>query len=88
MGRGTLLSDPVIEGIAQKYGVSVGQVVLAWDAARSVLPIPKASSQARQQENLAALDISLDADDVAAITQLGKPDGRMQDQDPAVYEEF
>jgi diketogulonate reductase-like aldo/keto reductase len=50
--------------------------------------IPKASSTVRQRENLESLQLELSADEVAAITGLGRPDGRRKDQDPAVYEEF
>ena len=63
-------------------------MVLAWDIAREIVPIPKATSPARQVENLGALNVRLDAEDVVAITRLGRPDGRMKNQDPAVYEEF
>ncbi len=86
--RGGVLDDPVITQIAEKHGATPGQVVLAWDIAREILPIPKAASPVRQIENLGALDVTLDADDVAAITALGRPDGRMKGQDPAIYEEF
>ena len=86
--RGELLSDPVITEIAAKHGATTGQVVLAWHIARDILAIPKAFSPARQLENLGALELQLDPAEVEAITALGRPDGRMRDQDPAVYEEF
>ena len=86
--RGEVLDNPIITDIAAKHGATAGQVVLAWDIARRIVPIPKAASAKRQEENLGALGVDLDGDDVAAITAMGKPDGRMKDQDPAVYEEF
>ena len=52
------------------------------------MPLPKSSSPERQRQNLGALDVRLSDDDVAAITALGRPDGRLKDQDPAAYEEF
>ena len=89
LGRGNeMLSDPVIRRIADAHGVGLGQVVLAWAVARGVIPIPKAASQARQLENLAAVSLVLDPAEIAAITALGRPDGRMAGQDPATYEEF
>ena len=52
------------------------------------LPLPKASSPERQVENLEAPSVTLSGDDIDAITALGRPDGRINDQDPATYEEF
>ena len=57
-------------------------------AARGVVPLPKSQNPTRQRENLAAAGISLAEDEVEAITALGRHDGRLNDQDPAVYEEF
>jgi hypothetical protein len=34
------------------------------------------------------VELELTAQEIAAITALGRPDGRRKDQDPAVYEEF
>ncbi|WOF22405.1 aldo/keto reductase [Microbacterium betulae] len=89
LGRGNdLLEDPVVAGIAAAHDVTPGQTVLAWAIARGAIPLPKAASDARQDENLGALDVTLTDDEVASITALGRPDGRLADQDPAEYEEF
>lgn len=89
LGRaGEVMTDPVITDIAADVGATPGQVILAWEIARGVLPIPKATSDARQQENLDALKVALSTDQVDRITALGRHDGRRKDQDPAVYEEF
>ncbi|UEA58853.1 aldo/keto reductase [Gordonia otitidis] len=89
LGRGNdLLTNPVITGIAERVDASPGQVVLAWQVARGALPLPKASSPERQVENLEAPSVTLSGDDIDAITALGRPDGRINDQDPATYEEF
>ncbi len=42
--RGELLEDPAITALAASHGVTPGQIVLAWEVARGVVPIPKASS--------------------------------------------
>ncbi|MGK9219609.1 MULTISPECIES: aldo/keto reductase [unclassified Microbacterium] len=89
LGRGNdLLENEVIVDIARKHGATPGQTVLAWAIARVSIPIPKAASDERQLENLGALEVELDEDDIAAITALGHADGRLADQDPAEYEEF
>lgn len=89
LGRGNdLLTNPVITGIADRVDASPGQVVLAWQVARGALPLPKASSPERQVENLKAPSVTLSDEDVDSITALGRPDGRINDQDPATYQEF
>lgn len=89
IGRGNeILSEPVIGEIAEKYGKDPAAIVLAWNVARKVVPLPKATSDGHQLSNLAAGSIRLSADEIDAITALGRPDGRIKDQDPATYEEF
>ncbi|MFT8396729.1 aldo/keto reductase [Propionibacterium sp.] len=89
LGHGNdLLKNPVITKIAAAHSATPGQVVLAWDNARGVVPIPKASSSARQLENLGHTKVTLSDEEVVEITGLGRPDGRLEGQDPASYEEF
>lgn len=89
LGRaGDVLIDPTIKKIADQHGVSSGEVILAWHVAVGSIPIPKASSDERQTQNLAAASLELTEEDISTITALGRPDGRIADQDPAVYEEF
>ncbi|MCZ7374916.1 aldo/keto reductase [Micromonospora sp. WMMC250] len=89
LGHGNdLQQHPVIVEIANAHGVSPAQTILAWHVARRVIPLPKAASPQRQVENLDVFGITLTDAQVEAITALGRPDGRLSDQDPAVYEEF
>ncbi|MGC5075501.1 aldo/keto reductase [Agrococcus sp. DT81.2] len=89
LGRGNdLLEQPEIVEIAAAHDATAGQVALAWAIARGAVPLPKAASEARRRENLGAIDVALSDDEIAAITAFGRPDGRLGDQDPAVYEEF
>lgn len=89
LGRGNdLLDRDDIGAIARDHGATPGQVVLAWQIARGAIPLPKAASDERQVENLGTLDVTLTDTEVAAITALGRPDGRLAGQDPATYEEF
>ncbi|WP_406064158.1 aldo/keto reductase [Micromonospora sp. NBC_00860] len=89
LGHGNdLQQHPVVVEIAAAHGVSPAQAILAWHVARQVIPLPKAASPQRQAENLNVFGIKLTDAQVEAITALGRPDGRLSDQDPAVYEEF
>lgn len=89
LGRGNdLLGREDIREIADAHDATPGQVVLAWQVARGAIPLPKAASDERQLENLAACELTLTDAELATITALGRPDGRLADQDPADYEEF
>jgi pyridoxine 4-dehydrogenase len=77
-GPKQLAADPAIAGVAEKHGASPSQVALAWLLARydRILLIPGTTSVAHLEENLAAGDIELDADDLATLEgaqQIGSP---------------
>lgn len=60
---------PALEGIAAGKGVTPAQVALAWvlHQGEDIVPIPGTKRVKYLEENLAALDISLSADDLAAL---------------------
>jgi diketogulonate reductase-like aldo/keto reductase len=89
LGRANhLLKDPSLQGIAERLGKSIPQVILRWHYQLGTIALPKASSEERQRENLSLFDFALSADDLAVIARLASPTGRINNQDPAVYEEF
>src|SRR4029077_13524413 len=69
-----LFEDPVVQEVARAPQVTPGQAVLRWHVELGVVPLPRSSSRARQRENLDVLGFSLTAEEVAAITTLGRPD--------------
>lgn len=83
-----ILSHDVLQQIAATHHVSVPQVVLRWEIQLGVLPIPKSGHIARQEANFAVFDFTLSQTEMAAINALTQVDGRMKNQDPAVYQEF
>ncbi|MGV8908458.1 MAG: aldo/keto reductase [Propionicimonas sp.] len=85
---GEVMHDPVVTEIATAQGRTPAQVILRWHVQLGSVPLPKAASARRQQENLSAFAFELDAEQVAAITGLGRPGGRLFDADPATHEEF
>ncbi|WP_435299006.1 aldo/keto reductase [Timonella sp. A28] len=85
---GELLGSEVIHRVARTWGITPAQVVLRWHVQRGVMPIPKATSLQRQQENLDVFDVLLSEDDMNAIATLAHNNGRMKGQDPTVYQEF
>ncbi|ALX48923.1 aldo/keto reductase [Lentibacillus amyloliquefaciens] len=82
-----LTNDAIIQ-IAEKHNKTASQIILRWHYQLGSVPIPKSASPKRQLENLSIFDFNLDNDDMAELDKLTRPDGRMNDQDPAVYEEF
>src|SRR5690625_4365180 len=76
-----------IQQIASNHQKTPSQVILRWHHQLGAIPIPKSASKERQIENISIFDFSLDEAEMNAITTLTRPDGRQNDQDPAVYEE-
>lgn len=75
LGQGTgLLDVPVIGEVADKYGISRGQVILAWDIAQGMSVIPKSSNPERLVQNLASVDIVLAPEDVALLSAIDVPE--------------
>ena len=83
-----ILNHPIIDGIADRYNKTIPQVILRWQIQQGVVPIPKASNIIRQKNNLDVFSFYLTDEDMGIINQLTKVEGRLQNQDPAEYEEF
>lgn len=81
-------TEPPVADAAERHGVTPGQVVLRWHLQLGTLPIPKSADPERQRQNLDLDGFELDADEVAAITGLGRPDGRLFGGDPDTHEEM
>lgn len=81
-------NEQTVVEIADRHGVTPAQTVLRWHIERGVVPIPKSASPDRQRQNLDVFGFSLSPDEVAAITSLGSPDGRLFGGDPTVHEEM
>lgn len=73
LGQGDLARQPALAAIAKKHGATPSQVALSWLIGQDgVAAIPKSASRERQKQNLGALNLTLDADDLAAIARLSK----------------
>jgi 2,5-diketo-D-gluconate reductase A len=85
---GELFEADAVRSAAEAHGITPGQAVLAWHLALGAMPLPKSADPQRQRDNLAAASVTLTDDQVAAITALGRPDGRLFDGDPDHHEEL
>lgn len=77
LGQGATLTDERIAAIAARHQRSAAQVVIAWHLAKGLAVIPKASDADHLSDNFAASDLTLDADDIAAIDAMDSVDGRL-----------
>lgn len=71
-GNKKLIEDEVIRDIARKNNVSLYQVLLSWNMNRGVVVIPKSQNIEHLKENLRALNLNLDAEDMARIENIDK----------------
>jgi 2,5-diketo-D-gluconate reductase A len=82
LGQGnSLLAEPLITRLAEKYGKTPGQVVLRWHVELGLVAIPKSANPTRLRENLDIFDFTLDPADVTAITALDQGPGAGVDSD-------
>ena len=89
LGKGSVSFDePPVAQAARNHGVTPAQVVLRWHLDRGTLPIPKSADRERQAQNLDVFDFALTKEEVAAITALGRADGRRFGGDPDRHEEM
>ncbi len=80
--------EPAVRDAAATHAVTPGQVILRWQHQIGAVPIPKSATPARQAQNLDLEGFTLTEAEVAAITALGRPDGRLFGGDPDTHEEM
>ncbi len=83
LGRGRVFTSTALQGLADKYGKSVAQVVLRWHVQLGNVIIPKSVTRARLIENLDVFDFALNNDDLAVIASL--ENGERTGDDPDLY---
>jgi diketogulonate reductase-like aldo/keto reductase len=68
--RGALVENDVMVAIAEKHGATPAQVALAWVLRQSdVCAIPKASIREHVRENVRALELQLDNEDIKLLDE-------------------
>ncbi|MFU0887145.1 aldo/keto reductase [Kluyvera sichuanensis] len=86
-GRNGLFEHPVLTAIGNKYGKSVGQVVLRWLLQRGIVSLAKSVRKERMVENFAINDFALSADDMLRIAALDTATSAFfSHRDPAIVE--
>jgi len=88
LGDPKVFDEPAVADAAKVHGVTPAQVVLRWHVQLGSVPIPKSANPDRQRENADVFGFELTADELAEITALGKPHGRLFGGDPNHHEEM
>ena len=83
-----VFEEAAVRAAAEAHGATPGQVIQRWHLQIGALPIPKSATPSRQRENLELDGFELTDDEVAAISGLGDPDGRLFGGDPDTHEEM
>lgn len=80
LGRGALLDDPTITAIARRHAKTPAQIVLRWHVQQpGVVAIPKSGDAGRIAENLDVFDFALEPEEMARLSALARPNGRVID---------
>lgn len=78
LGRGDPVRGDALSAIARRHGKSESQVLLRWSTQQDrVCAIPRSSNEGRISENIAIGDFELTVDEMAALSALAQPDGRL-----------
>lgn len=84
----TPFDEPAVKAAAAAHGVTPAQAVLRWHVQQGTVPLPKSATPSRQRENLDVFGFALTDAQIAAITALGREDGRRFSGDPDTHEEM
>ncbi|MCT4706343.1 aldo/keto reductase [Enterobacteriaceae bacterium H11S18] len=86
-GRNNLFANPVLAAIGERYGKSVGQVVLRWIYQRGIVSLAKSVRKERMAENISVLDFELTAQEMTQIAAMDTATSAFfSHRDPAMVE--
>ena len=90
--QGALAADAGLQKIADRLGIGAAQLALAWVLAQGadVVPIPGTKRRRYLEDNVAAADVELTADDLSRLAEIAPPGvaagGRYRNQAPGYGE--
>ena len=84
MGRGALLTEPLLVTLGEKYRRTPAQVCIRWCLQKGIIPLPKSVTPARILENAAVFDFALAPEDMARLDAM-PPTARSHDPDEVSF---
>lgn len=70
LGRGKLLNNKTLEGLAKKYNKSIAQLAIRWHLQKGYLPLPKSVTPERIKENFEVFDFEISSDDMDIMSNI------------------
>ncbi|MCR5042374.1 MAG: aldo/keto reductase, partial [Clostridia bacterium] len=70
LGSGAVLSDPTVNAIAAKYGVSAARLCVRFALMNKVLPLPKSTKAERISDNADVFGFEISEDDMKTLRNL------------------
>lgn len=81
MADGAVPKDALLQKIGATYGKTAAQVALRWLIQQGFIALSKTANPGRVAENFDVFDFTLSPADMAAISGLSRPDGRIVSPD-------
>lgn len=69
-GKHDMFNNPILKSIGDKYGKTVGQVILRWLVQRGICPLAKTVRKERMLENINIFDFELSQEDMDLIATM------------------
>ena len=70
LGRGSMITNGVLEDMGKKYGKSVAQISLRYILQEGVIPIVKSGNRDRMIQNMQIFDFAIDDEDMSIIRNM------------------
>ena len=70
LGRGSMITNGVLEEMGNKYGKSPAQVALRYIVQEGIIPIVKSGNKERMIQNMEIFDFTIDDEDVSIIKNM------------------
>jgi 2,5-diketo-D-gluconate reductase B len=77
LARGKVLGNGTLERIGKAHGKSASQVALRYLAQQGIIPIPRTANPDHLAADFAVFDFKLDDGEMAEVSALKRPDGRV-----------
>ena len=83
-GNASLMSEPVITALAEKYGKNAGQVILRFENQEGIIVFPKSTKPERIKSNMEIFDFELTEDEMEQIRALDTGKGMHDPDTPGI----